>query len=179
MGAGNSCSTATDLSEDELIRLELNGKDKAVFAYDSVLWKIRSGYAVILYGSIGLVFAFVSTDEGSAPVQTFAVVSILIAGFSFFAFLLDYKFLESKLRVVQDRDRLIDLCIEHARQGPLGAPERAELQQLLHNSGESRKAVNWSDRSGRSVLWLLYGGTVAVGVLALCVMAVWPSTPEL
>ena len=41
-----------DLSLDALIRSELEGKDKAIGAYDEMLWKIRTGYAAVLYGPV-------------------------------------------------------------------------------------------------------------------------------
>jgi hypothetical protein len=43
------------LSYDELIRLELRGKLLAVERYDSMLWKIRSGYIAILYGTLTII----------------------------------------------------------------------------------------------------------------------------
>jgi hypothetical protein len=40
------------LTSDELIRAELRGKFLAIERYDSMLWKIRSGYVVVLYGAL-------------------------------------------------------------------------------------------------------------------------------
>jgi len=37
---------ANRLTWAELIRAEIEGKDKALKGYDEILWKIRSGYAV-------------------------------------------------------------------------------------------------------------------------------------
>jgi len=43
------------LTSEELIHFELQGKFQAVARYDSMLWKIRSGYAVVLYGALVIV----------------------------------------------------------------------------------------------------------------------------
>ena len=43
------------LSLDSLIKDELDGKASAIARYDDIIWKIRTGYAVILYGAVGIV----------------------------------------------------------------------------------------------------------------------------
>jgi hypothetical protein len=55
MSTGHGSNVPSKLTSDELIRLELRGKLLAIERYDSMLWKIRSGYVVVLYGSLTIV----------------------------------------------------------------------------------------------------------------------------
>jgi hypothetical protein len=60
MGPNEQPSTAK-LTRDELILFELRGKNIAIGRYDTILWRIRSGYLIVVYGSL-LLF---SGKEGS------------------------------------------------------------------------------------------------------------------
>jgi hypothetical protein len=136
------------LTCDELIRTELKGKFAAVARYDSMLWKIRSGYVVVLYGALAFLSekGFVPKEVVSAQWQLFAL--LLIGGFSVSAFIVDIGFLRAKLRVVSQSDLLYDFAVDLA----LGkralrrdlSPNQTSLdadilKSLLHNAGESRK----------------------------------------
>ncbi len=43
-------SERAELTLDELIRSQLQGKTRSLGQYDAILWKLRSGYVVVLYG---------------------------------------------------------------------------------------------------------------------------------
>ena len=50
------------LSLDDIVTIELEGKSAAISGYDEILWKIRSGYASILYGSVAVLSALVNKE---------------------------------------------------------------------------------------------------------------------
>jgi hypothetical protein len=129
------------LTQEELVRLELKGKDQAISGYDTILWKIRSGYVVVLYGIFSVLAALLGgrgldAIPASDRVRFFGVALLLTWGFSICAALIDFKFLISKHRVIADRDLLIDLALALAACQDIN---RAKLRELLHNSGEARK----------------------------------------
>jgi hypothetical protein len=41
------------LTVPELIKAEITSKKDALRRYDDIIWRIRSGYVVILYGALG------------------------------------------------------------------------------------------------------------------------------
>ena len=43
------------MTRDDLIQKGLEGNDSALAEYDQILWKIRTGYAAVLYGVFTLV----------------------------------------------------------------------------------------------------------------------------
>jgi hypothetical protein len=139
--------TSSGLTYAELIRTELKGKFAAVERYDSMLWKIRSGYIVILYGALGLL-----GQKGFIPKEIVAerwllLTLLLVGGFSLSAFIVDMGFIAAKLRVVKQSDLLYDLAVDLASgENAIGTAtlnqaqtDAGKLKDLLHNAGESRK----------------------------------------
>ena len=155
---------------DGLIKDELDGKASAIARYDDMLWKIRSGYAVILYASIGLIAGLVNEGKIELNLITAFSISILIFGFSAFAAFLDYSFMRSKLRVVSYRDRLTKLAYERAKSATGANEEEGDLLECLKNSGERREDINWSQWTGFWRPPILYGGTCLVCISAAIVL---------
>lgn len=125
------------LTYENLIRMELDGKFKAVERYDSILWKIRSGYIITLYGGLSLLG---NKDMNLIAVNNKLLIIALFAwGVSICAFIVDRGFLISKLRVVQDSNALYAVALEVAEGKKIIDPSM--LKQLLLNSGESLKRV--------------------------------------
>lgn len=156
---------------DSLIKDELNGKANAIARYDDMLWKIRSGYAVFLYGAVGLVVGLVNKGVVQLDAVTAVSVSVLIFGFSAFAAFLDYSFMRSKLRVVDYRDRLAELAYNRAESGRTDTEDQRKLIECLKNSGERREHIDWSRRTGFWRPPILYGGTCFVCVAAAIILA--------
>ena len=94
------------ITYEELIKMELAAKNNAQGGYDSILWKIRSGYAILLYGSLSLIVTSVDKKIISlTPTKTLIILSTLIVGFSIFIAFLDYYFLKCKIRVVDGANK--------------------------------------------------------------------------
>lgn len=161
----------TSITIDALMENELDGKRTAIERYDGMLWKIRSGYAVILYGSIGIVAGLVNQKILALDGRTSLVIGVLVFGFSAFAAFLDYSFLRSKLRVVEYRDRLIEIAYRRAQNGQLSSEDQEGLLECLKNSGEKREPIVWTRRTGFWRPPLLYGGTCTVVALAALILA--------
>ena len=88
------------LTTDELIRLELDGKNQAIAKYDSILWKTRTGYAIVLYGALSLIVSMFSSKDVTWGTQIGFVLGLLIVGFSLFALLLATIFFRSSQEFV-------------------------------------------------------------------------------
>ena len=125
----------TSLTIAGLIRLELKGKDVALDRYDSILWKIRSGYIIVLYGALSLLVGK-GLDFAALGIE----VLLLVCGFSTLGYIMDFSFLARQLRVVAAKNLLIDQAVE------LATGENVDvvtLRELLHIAGESHRKVGW------------------------------------
>jgi hypothetical protein len=139
---------------EELIRSELTGKVAASGAYDNILWKIRTGYVIVLYGALTIAGATKTLDSPWVTV-------ILVTGFSFAAGFIDYQFLTAKLRVVVALNRLMEITWRVAN-GELALRSVDELPRLLRMSGEDS---SYNPEAGRlfrkwhnvGLLVILYG----------------------
>ena len=123
-------SPEAKLTAETLVRLELAGKHEAAGRYDAIIWRIRVGYAVVLYGTMGV---FLGKGDVK-PSSVTAGVLLLISGFSLLGYLMDLTYRVRQLRVVGARNRLSDLALNLVTGQAIDA---AELRQLLHVSGES------------------------------------------
>ena len=163
---GNKCLTI-----EELIRMEINGKNQALARYDSVLWKIRSGYAVVLYGALSLIIKTTGGENFTLKFPSFLTFGLLIIGFSLFAFFIDYNFLKGKLRVVQASDKLFELSHRMATGKDLLESQKKELLKWLQNAGESNRPVAWDAYpNNRDPLYYLYFGTAAIGIVIITLL---------
>lgn len=156
---------------DSLIKDELDGKSKAISRYDDILWKIRTGYGVFLYGAVGFVAGLVNKKIVQLDIATAVSIGVLIFGFSAFAAFLDYSFVKSKLRVVEYRDRLTSLAYHRAKRGYLDTDDQNKLLDCLKNSGERRERIDLSKWAGFWRLPILYGGTCFVCIVATITLA--------
>lgn len=162
---------AANLSRDELIRRTLDGKDRAIAAYDGFLWKIRTGYAAVLYAVFTLVVSLGDKAKWPLSLETAQLVALtLITGFTICAGTLDFFFLRSKFRVIQTKEELIDLALLLASGAPLEAWQGTPLNILLHNSGEGLAPVDWRARPSAWPIALLYLGTWGPLCIALFLM---------
>ena len=158
---------STKLTCDELIRTELKGKFMAVERYDAILWKIRSGYVVVLYGALGLVGgANLNILPTLGSERFLAAMVILIWGFSICGFIIDMGFSLSKLRVVLASDELYLLALEVALDRLECQDAYDRLEMLLKNAGESSQRVPFGVQ-WNTWRWLLplYFGTPIVGTV--------------
>jgi len=143
------------LTMDDLIRLELQGTMSALARYDSILWKIRSGYIMILYGALtilgGKELTFnVPLGNSLLPL----IILMLVWGFSVCAFLADFTFQQSKLRVVTKCNRLYDLAVDMSGGTKSKGDMEVELRALLHLAGESRNKVD-SKLLKSTLIWII------------------------
>jgi hypothetical protein len=147
------------LSTGELIRLELDGKNVALGRYDTLLWQVRSGFVIILYGALALLF-----KSGLKPKDLNTPVVWLVCGFSTLAYAMDIAFRIRQLRVVKAYNLLVDQALKQA----LGEPVNTNaLFELLHIAGESRISIDRS-RLLRAILLIFafYASTpVIIGFL--------------
>jgi hypothetical protein len=99
-----SVNSQTKLIVDELVRSEIAGKIVALNRYDEIIWKIRTGYVLILYGTFGFLLG-----KGQKLDRLNLQILVLICGFSVLAYFVDLTLRIRQLRVVTAVNLLSDL----------------------------------------------------------------------
>jgi hypothetical protein len=161
------------LSIDSLIKDELDGKASAIMRYDEMLWRIRTGYAVLLYGAVGIVAGLVNQKAITLNSKTALSAIVLVVGFSAFGALLDYSFISAKLRVVTYRDWLVEIAYSKTTGGSIDSAQNNKLLECLKNSGERNESVDWTNKVGRWIPLIYYGGTgvICTSAIFMLIMA--------
>jgi hypothetical protein len=132
------------VTRDDLIMGELKGKHEAIGRYDTILWRVRSGYLAALYATLllfagkegGLARLFDNPGMVRAAITTIVVLSLALA-------LMDFGFRLRQLKVVHAYNRLSDVTLR------LAAGEEVcddEVRLLLHIAGESSLPVDSGKR---------------------------------
>ena len=162
----------TSFSTVEMIRDGIAGKDKAIAAYDEMLWKVRAGFASVLYGSATLIVSLVDKSKLAVSLGAGAYVAILlISGFTIAACSLDFSLLRSKLRVVESKEELVDLALLLTSSSDLDQWRGTPLNVLLHNSGEGRAPIHWEKHPVPWAIATLYLGSWLPLVIASRIIA--------
>lgn len=161
------------ITVEELVRFELKGKFYAVERYDAILWKIRSGYIVVLYGALVIV-GTTQLNLGAILEQFWFLTAILglAWGFSICGFLLDIGFLLSKLRVVDASNDLYKVALDLSLSKSTAEQQYRVLQDLLMNSGESLRKIprNLFLHTFPWMLPLYFGTPITITVLYIAVI---------
>jgi hypothetical protein len=94
-----------EITNNELLRSALDDK------VEDIIWKIRSGYIVILYGALTLIIGkegvFTTIANRSYSLSLF----FLISGLSSSVFLIDFGYVRKRLKIIAARDRLVNLAL--------------------------------------------------------------------
>ena len=121
---------ANFLDISEILKVELPGKKVAMGRYDEILWKIRSGYLVVLAGTLG----FFVTKESTLHLTP--AILIVVLWFSLVAWIIDITYRRRQLRVVKAYNELVSSAIKNL-------PKEEGLKHiavtLFHISGENFK----------------------------------------
>lgn len=149
----------SDLTINELIRIELQGKHEATGRYDTIIWKIRAGYVAVVYGLIG----FMVGKEMDLSKINLGLILFTLA-ISAIALILDLMFRICQIRVLKARNQLVDLSVDLA----MGqSADAALLKGLLHISGEDPTIqITWTDWKGLAPLFLYYSLTTVLLVFS-------------
>lgn len=148
------------LDISELLKVELPGKKSAMAKYDDILWKIRSGYLVVLAGALGM---FVTKDS---PLVLSIEMLLIIFWFSLMAWAIDISFRRRQLRVAKAYNELFASAIKNLPKGSgLGSIDI----RLFHVSGENLEGLQPQDGIAISKCLIpsifIYMGTPLVSVL--------------
>jgi hypothetical protein len=119
---------------EKIVLGEIEGKNRAIHAYDEIVWKIRSGFLTLLFGgwSILLTGIVQTKDKPPADYQPLAFGLFLFSlGFAFGARYIDRSYIRRKFRVIHALDRLMDEI------GSCGDDYRKLSPELLRVAGDN------------------------------------------
>jgi hypothetical protein len=126
--------TKKDDLVESLILSEVEGKNRAIHAYDGIVWKIRTGFLTLLFGGWaillqGILNASVTPKGGYGPLVW--GLFLFSVGFTFGAWFMDRSYVRRKFRVIHTLNQLTDSIVSCGR-------NYSEVNsELLHVAGDS------------------------------------------
>jgi hypothetical protein len=94
---------------EKLVIGEIEGKNRAIHTYDDVVWKIRTGFMTLLFGSWAILLKAVVESSASLDAQHRRLILALLifsAGFAIGAAYIDRTYVRRKFRVILALDSL-------------------------------------------------------------------------
>jgi hypothetical protein len=97
---------------EKIVLGEVEGKHKAIHAYDAMMWKIRTGFLTLLFGGWAILLKGLAEDICThRPREYVALVLGLLlfsGGFAVGAWIIDRNYLQRKFRVIFALNRLLE-----------------------------------------------------------------------
>jgi len=122
---------------EKLISNEIEGKNKAIHAYDAMMWTVRTGYLTIVFGGWGLMAK--SLFESNQNLYDSEVLIFIVIAFtvtlSMGAFVIDRNYVKRKFRVICVLNNLIEIAVKQTSE--LDSDNvRSELKMMLQIAGD-------------------------------------------
>jgi hypothetical protein len=175
--AEKSVNVSSGLAPKELIESALALKEKLMAQYDEIIWKIRSGYIVILYGALTLLVGKNGIPDFAAIIRSehsFSLYS-LIVGLSLSVFLIDFGYVRKRMKIVAVRDRLVEIVLNEAY-GKEVTAEHSDIEKLLKMAGETlvkdlpkKVQQEYRERRDWNLIWILLPIYSTTPVLAIII----------
>ena len=96
---------------EKILLNEIEGKNRAIHAYDGIVWKIRTGFLTLLFGAWAILLkGFVETSQARSSGHVDISLGLLVfsLGFALGAWLIDRNYVQRQFRVILALDRLTD-----------------------------------------------------------------------
>lgn len=144
----------------QLILDGFTGKNRAIHAYDRMIWMVRSGFLTLVFAAWGFLIK-TALEQHIAITNTMGYIQLL-AGFSlvlaYGGYIIDVNYVKRKFRVITTVNELRTIVIRPGMSDYL--PEEVErLRELLKISGDSVSIDHRSPQfeNERRVSRVIYG----------------------
>ena len=148
----------------DVARAEIAGKNAAIHAYDSMMWRVRSGYLTLLFAAWGYILGgALGKDANIALIHRVTLSMLVISiGLALAGLLVDLNLKKRKFRVIASLNKLY-AALWH---GVLDSSVQGELRVAGDSGGESYAQVAGYS-SSRNLLFIIYGIPVALVAVGL------------
>jgi len=167
-----------NITSEELIRSALDDQVKSIIGYEEIIWKIRSGYVVILYGALTLLLGKEGIGKVVAPNDDYRYLLCILAlifGLSFSVFWIDFGYVRKKLKIVAARDKLVELAFK----GKISGDDKM-VDRLLRIAGETPPKLlakdvraDYEEKRNWNLRWILSAIYAATPILAIIVFVIY------
>lgn len=93
---------------EKVILGEIEGKNRAIHAYDGMVWKIRTGFLTLLFGGWAILLKGIITESTAGYGKIILGLFLFSLGFAFGAWYVDRNYVRRKFRVILALDRLTE-----------------------------------------------------------------------
>lgn len=119
---------------EKLILDEVSGKNKAIHAYDKILWTVRTGFLTLFFAGWGILLkSLVETSSKDLRAQdnnTYFVMLLVSLGLAIGGLIIDLNYAKRKFRVIYALDRLMISILERRGQCQQGLGEDEVFLQV-------------------------------------------------
>jgi hypothetical protein len=125
------------------------GKNKAVHAYDKILWTVRSGYLTLFFAGWGIILRSIVEKDRDIQMKILPTMLVVSVALSAGGWIVDRNYLRRKFRVIHAIDELMSTI---ARKGEQVLSSPREIEEYLKISGD-KKDPNYLKVDGYPPAW--------------------------
>lgn len=155
---------------EKIVLGEIEGKNRAIHAYDGMVWKIRTGFLTLLFGGWAILLKGIVDSKDASPATYGTLIGGLFLfslGFAFGAWYIDRSYVRRKFRVILALDRLMDEARDCAGDYHKISPE---LLKVVGDSGEMPyDSTGYREAASAERIVYLVPLTILAGALILVV----------
>ena len=122
---------------NQIITDEISGKNKAIHAYDTIIWKVRSGYLTLIFAGWGIILtALIGKEIQFLEAKPYILSMLLVSsGLSISGFSIDINYVRRKFRVIRDINKILKLVPNLGIEGIKNYLD--DISQFMRISGDS------------------------------------------
>jgi len=99
---------------EQIILGEIAGKNKAIHAFDSILWTVRSGFLTLFFVGWGFILRGAINERELHVVARVIIPMLLVSlGLSVGGFIIDLNYVKRKFCVISALNLLLPIVLEH------------------------------------------------------------------
>lgn len=157
----------------QVIMDKIAGKNKAIHAYDGIIWKVRTGFLTLIFAGWGIVVSgLIRENVNLAQIQLFILMLILwfiSAGLALAGFFIDGNYVQRKFRVIHDLNKILEILPQLRQKEIEGyVTQLGQYIRVSGDSGDTSYSRTPGYASAASVtLWIYFlpVGLLLVGLL--------------
>ena len=126
---------------NQILLEEIAGKNKAIHAYDKILWTVRSGFLTIFFAGWGFFLeSVVDISNREVLANITSLMLFVSAGISICGFIIDLNYVQRKFRVISALNQLYLIIVDN--------PDISQMMNDKTYEGAIAKVVRVSGDSG-------------------------------
>jgi len=158
---------------EKLMLAEIDGKNRAIHAYDKMMWTVRTGFLTLFFGGWGILLKGLlenpATRSGRVDSRVLLAMLLVSIALGIGGLVIDRNYARRKFRVIYSLDKLTSSVV---RRSPV-LEKLDDIETFLQVSGDKSNET-YREVSGyrheMAASWTIYLVPITIGIIVACLL---------